>query len=452
MIHRLLRLALPLALVLAVPAAQVLLERAVLASTEQFPAALSSHAVLIGAATILFLFLNGPNVYAVAAIARLRRGRPAHATAFAENTVAFSAYSGLLCFLLMPWADVLSTPLLGHSPSEDELNSARFLLGIVAVLLVQYAALAPVLAEERVWAAFLVLASGLLIHAACLFLVPSEWGLSGVTAARAAGVLVSGSVATRVSPIPKAWLGFSPVVRHDKVIQYELLSQGAVVGLHAAVGSLVVGIVFFLALSRNGEAPLSAAAIAFSWYSTLSALPVAVAQAAGIETAEALGQKDSPLLRMAVNTGDRICSHLALTLALGFWIAGSVFWWLIDPVTGSALGMALLGISLHAYVDVRIQAQVWSLRALGRQNGTLVATLVAGLLYAGSLLLIAETCASWFLLLGYDLLLYVLLRRILARSVPVQPSHGGMNKWGTSVSRLVSPDSGRAAFDSARDQ
>jgi Na+-driven multidrug efflux pump len=253
-------------------------------------------------------------------------------------------------------------------------------------------------------------------------------------------------------PIPKRCLDLFPVLRLDKLAQVELVLRGAAVGLHAAVGSFVVGFVFLLALSRNGEAPVRAAAIAFSWYSFLSALPFGVAQAAGIVTAEASGKKNSSLLEKAVTTGDRICFHLAFTIAIGLFIAGSLFWWLIDPVTGSSLGMALFGISLHAFIDGNVQARVWSLRALGRQSGILIANLVAGLLYAGSLFFITGTGASWFLLFGYDLVLYLLLGWIRAQSIPVQPSRGGMNKRGTGASRLVSADSGRAAFDSTSDQ
>jgi hypothetical protein len=127
MTHRLLRLSLPLALLLAVPAAQMILERAVLASTEQSPAALSSHAVLIGVATILFLFLNGPNDYAVLAIARLEWEKPAEATSFAQNTIVSASYSILLCVLLIPAASGLTTPLLSHKPTEDEVDCARTL-------------------------------------------------------------------------------------------------------------------------------------------------------------------------------------------------------------------------------------------------------------------------------------------------------------------------------------
>ncbi len=447
MTHRLLRLALPLTLFLAVPAAQVLLERAILARTEQSPAALSSHAVLIGAATILFLFLNGSNVYSVVAIARLRRERPVHATLFAQNTIAFTAYSGLLCFLLIPAAHVLTSLLLGHEPSQDEVNCARLLLGIVAVLLAQHAALAPVLAQERVWSAFFVVSSGLLVHAVFLFIVPTAWGLSGVIAARTAGTLVSGSFATRLSPIPKVWFGLSPVVRRDKMVQAELLLRGAVVGFHAAIGSLVVGIVFFLALSRNGAAPLAAAAIAFSWYSVLSALPVGVAQATGIVTAEALGQKGWLLVQKAVKGGDRVCFHLAYTIAIGFLVAGFIFSWVIEPIPGSCLGIALFGISLHASIDGSIQAQVWSLRALGRQNAILIATLTAALLYGTSLFAVSETCASWLCLFWYDLLLYLLLQRILRRSFTTDPSLRGMKRWETS-SPPLSPRTAERMWES----
>jgi Na+-driven multidrug efflux pump len=432
MTHRLLRLALPLALVLAVPAAQVLLERTVLSRTEQSPAALASHAVLIGAATLLFLFLNGPNVHAVVAIARLQQHEPRKAMNFAQNTTAFSGYTGLLSFLLIPAAPVLSSFLLGRAPSEDEVNSARLLLGVVALLLVQHAALAPVVAAGRVWLAGLVLLSGLLVHAALLIIVPSGWGLTGVTYCRSAGALVSVSLATLLSPVPKSRPLLSPVVRRDKVVQLELLLRGAAVGLHAAVGSLVVGFIFFLALARNGEPPLAAAALAFSWYSFLSALPVGVAQATGIVAAEALGQTDSSLVRKAVKAGDRICHHLTVALALGFWVTGFVLWWGIEPASSSALAIAFLGISLHASMDGSIQAQAWSLRALGRQNGILVATLVAALLYGASLFVISEICTSWFLLFGYDFLLFFLLRRILTQLLPVNPRTRGMSSWETA--------------------
>jgi Na+-driven multidrug efflux pump len=432
MSYRLLRLALPLVLFSAVPAAQVLLERIVLAGTEECPTALGCHAVLIGAATLLFLFLNGPNVHAVVAIARLRQHEPEKATVFAQNTIAFSGYTALLSFLLIPLAPVLSTFLLGRAPSEDEVDSARLLLGVVALLLLQHAALAHVLAAERVWSAVLVLASGLLVHAALLIIVPAGSGLTGVMNCRAAGAVVSVLFATHLSPVPKSWPLRSPVVRRDKAVHLELLLRGTAVGLHAAVGSFVVGIVFFIALARSGEAALAAAALAFSWYSLLSAVPVGVAQGAGILTAEALGQKDSTLVRLASKTGERICGDLGAAICIGFLVAASVYWWLLAPVPGSCLAVALMGISVHASIDGKLQAQVWSLRALGRQRGILLATLVAALLYGATLVLVTETYVSWLLLAGYDFILSLLLLRILAQSLPAEPRRRGMTSWETA--------------------
>jgi hypothetical protein len=162
-------------------------------------------------------------------------------------------------------------------------------------------------------------------------------------------------------------------------------------------------------------------------------------------TAEALGQTDPSLVGKAVKTGDRLCHRLTSVIAVPLNVTSIVFW-IVKSDPNSPLGIAFLGISLHACIDGQLQGTVWSLRALGRQNAILAATLVAAVLYGASLFIISGTWASWYLLFGYDLLLFLLLRRILRPFVPTEPLTRGMTSW-----EIVCPPATPHGDDTAAD-
>jgi Na+-driven multidrug efflux pump len=427
MILRLLRLAAPLSLLLATPATQVLLDRLYLAGTPAAAAAVSTHAVLLGAATLLFLLLGGTNLYGVVAITKLlHANRPADAAAFTQNTIGVASVSALLCALLVPFAGPLCAAFVAHPLDSETCDFARGLIGVVALLLVQNAALAPLLARRRVWSAVLVAAVGLGVHAALLAILLPEGGLVATALARSAGALVSTILALAILPVPGRF-GLVPLVRLDQRVVREIVCGGLVIGLHALVGSLCVGCVFFLALSRNGADQLSAAAVAFGWYALFAAIPLGLAQATGIVTAEAVGQDDRKALHRVSQVGPRLCTVASAVIAVGFLAAG---WTLLHRGGNgpqSALATAVLGVCAHAAFDGTTQCGAWSLRALGRQNDVLIATITTGLLYVIALGLFTDVNSRWVTLGCHGTVLAVVLQRKRTRSLPgsVVPARGG---------------------------
>jgi Na+-driven multidrug efflux pump len=424
MTRRLLSLAGPLGILFVLPASQVFLDRQFLGGEGCGAISVATHALLLAAASLLFLFLNGANVYAVVALAKLldRRRLPADAAAVLGSTIGVATWNGLLCLLLLPFVDSLAAPLIGHPLDADELAFARYLLVTVAILLFQNAALAPTLARKGVWLAAAVGATSVAVHAILLLIVLPDGGLGATAIARAGGAFVSASLALALLPFPK-WCGLFPVVWPTRATIRELVTRGAVIGIQGVIGNLFVGVLFFLALAQSSEQGLvAAAAMAFAWSSLFAAIPLAIGQATGILTAEALGRGEVSLVHDIVKHGDRVCFPVSFLIGTGLHFAGSVMLG-VSWFTGHAtyLAGAFFGVSLHTAFDGTIQTHIWSLRALTRQNQILAATVATGAAYAVLLFLYPGPNACWCMLGAYDIVLWLILQRVLARSLPALP-------------------------------
>jgi hypothetical protein len=418
MTRRLLGLSVPLALLLAVPAVQVVLDRAYLRGS----CAVSTHAVLLCVATLLFTLLSGPNAYAVVAIPKLLKARgPADATVLIQNTVGVAVALFLFCLGLVPLAEPLSPSLLGHPLDPDECCFAKALPVVVSLLILQNGALAPTIARGHIWPAVGAVGVGLAVHATVLGFFP-EGGLTTAALARAAGALVSSILAFACLDAPKRF-GFIPRLRFDRAAVREIVSRGAVIGIHALVGSAFMA-GFFLAVSRNGPDELAATAVAFGWYALVASFPLGLAQATGIVTAEAAGADDPPALRFANRRGDCLCYLASSVVAVGFFAVGHVLMPPRSEGTESLLANAVFGVCCFAAFDGTTQCRVWSLRALGRQNQVLIVTLALGVLYTVSLCLFTSTGSCWTALAFYGVGLAFTLERILVRTLPARSPAG----------------------------
>src|SRR5947209_17812991 len=329
----LLRLALPLALALTVPALQVAIDRLALTHSAG-TAAVGSHAIILAAATVVYLLLNGPNVYAVVAVAVLRRSDRAAGTRYPRDVYLLSFGLALLSFALYPFASVLVTPVLGRAPEPTEVVFAEQLSLVVTFLLVQNAALVPALASARVRPAIIGAGAGVLVHGTLIARSLPHLTLADAGAARCWASVVSALIASFF--FWAATKHVPPTMPSCRTMR-EVLRRGAVVGGYTLLGFLSVGVVFFFAMKRCGAGPLGAAALSLGSYALFAALPLAVAQATGILTARATSAAD---VRNVLTSGVRLAAVFSGTIALGL----SAFAAINHAANGSAeLSLALLG-------------------------------------------------------------------------------------------------------------
>jgi len=415
MARPLLRLAFPLMLVLAVPALQVIIDRLALSRTAG-PAAVCTHTVMLAAATFVFIFFNGANLFATAAVARLRRTNHALAEAFARDAYLVSISYAILTFLLSLLPNHLLALLLGRDPSPDEEGLAQYLLWVVGLLLIQHATLVSSLARCSVRPLLLASTAGLLVHIALLALSLPTLTLIQAGAARYWGAVTSCGLSIYLSgdrgPRP-------PVSLPSRRTLREVAVQGTVVGLHSLAGFLFVGFLFFVALRETGEESLAAGARAFGWYTFLGALPLAVAQATGIL---ASNSRDPVEGRLIIRTGVRLaaaCSALVASLLVGTGVSA----WASEGSTDFVI--AALGIAAFSALDGPGQAVACGLRGMGRQRSVLAATLVVGSAYTLAVFFVPGDTGRWVALGFYGGGLFLLLRKILHHEIPNATSRGG---------------------------